>query len=130
MNRLLKILNSLIPNRNEARISLNWLSLRPPNFVSKFTLILSVNKLKKQYQKSKAFWYQQSSIPIPSVQHTYTVSPAYLYQQPNIAIPKVQHSCTNSGSIVAPKVQHSFRCPFPLNLTTSGMLPAGNMIGR
>ena len=55
--------------------------VRPPNFVSSFfililALILSVNKLKKRYQKSKAFWYQRFSIGIPKVQHRYTKGPA------------------------------------------------------
>ena len=60
---------------------LHWLSLRPPNVVSSFfililALILPVNKLKKRYQKSKAFWYQRFSIGIPKVQHRYTNSAA------------------------------------------------------
>ena len=58
-------------------------SLTPPShphgwillhFVTKFTLILPVNKLKKRYQKSIAPWYQQYSIGIPTVLHSYTDS--------------------------------------------------------
>ena len=41
-----------------------WILL---HFVTKFTLILPVNKLKKRYQKSIAPWYQQYSIGIPTV---------------------------------------------------------------
>ena len=63
---------------------LHWLSLRPPNVVSSFfililALILSVNKLKKRYQKSKAFWYQRCSIVAPTVLHSYTAGKQLLF---------------------------------------------------
>ena len=41
--------------------------------------IVTVNKLKKQYQKSKASWYQRFSIAIPKVQHSYTAGKALLF---------------------------------------------------
>ena len=48
-----------------------WILL---HFVTKFTLILPVNKMKKRYQKSIAPWYQQYCIGIPTVLHSYTDS--------------------------------------------------------
>ena len=54
------------------------------NEETKFALILSVNKLKKQYQKSKAFWYQRSSIGKLLVQHRNTKGAAYLHQRGSI----------------------------------------------
>ena len=77
----LSVWNALFIGVSVVRVSVrvNFLPSHPHGwillqFVTKFTLILPVNKLKKQYQKSIAPWYQQYCIAIPTVLHSYTDS--------------------------------------------------------